>query len=120
VLFATDSLDGIADGSITVAFRRWRTARARPGSVHRTPAGRIGIDTVDVAPDGPWTGDVLVTIDEHPGTRAADLAADLGRQLLPFKRDARKLKELGLTESLEVGSRLSPRGRAFLASTADR
>ena len=26
----------------------------------------------------------------------------------------RKLKALGLTESLEVGYRLSPRGRAFL------
>jgi len=26
----------------------------------------------------------------------------------------RKLKELGLTESLEVGYRLSPRGRALL------
>jgi hypothetical protein len=29
--------------------------------------------------------------------------------------DVRKLKELGLTESLEVGYRLSPRGRALLA-----
>jgi hypothetical protein len=26
----------------------------------------------------------------------------------------RKLKALGLTESLEIGYRLSPRGRAFL------
>ena len=33
----------------------------------------------------------------------------------PFKRDVRKLKALGLTESLEVGYRLSPRGRAWLA-----
>jgi hypothetical protein len=31
-----------------------------------------------------------------------------------FKADVRKLKELGLTESLEVGYRLSPRGRAVL------
>jgi hypothetical protein len=31
-----------------------------------------------------------------------------------FKRDVRKLKELGLTESLEVGYRLSPRGAALL------
>jgi hypothetical protein len=30
------------------------------------------------------------------------------------KSDVRKLKELGLTESLEVGYRLSPRGRALL------
>ena len=38
----------------------------------------------------------------------------LGRERLSFKRDVRKLKELGLTESLEVGYRLSPRGRAVL------
>jgi hypothetical protein len=45
--------------------------------------------------------------------RAPDLAARMGRETLPFKRDVRKLKELGLTESLEVGYRLSPRGRAY-------
>jgi hypothetical protein len=33
----------------------------------------------------------------------------------PFKRRVRQLKELGLTESLEVGYRLSPRGRTVLA-----
>ena len=44
----------------------------------------------------------------------ADLAASLGMEKLPFKRDVRKLKELGLTESLPVGYRLSPRGRAYL------
>ena len=37
-----------------------------------------------------------------------------GRERHPFKTDVRKLKELGLTESLEVGYRLSPRGRALL------
>jgi len=30
-----------------------------------------------------------------------------------FKRRVRSLKELGLTESLEIGYRLSPRGRRF-------
>jgi predicted transcriptional regulator len=33
----------------------------------------------------------------------------------PFKINVRKLKEMGLTESLEVGYRLSPLGKAFLA-----
>lgn len=32
----------------------------------------------------------------------------------PFKRDVRKHKELGLTGSLPVGYRLSPRGAAWL------
>jgi len=31
-----------------------------------------------------------------------------------FKRDVRRLKELGLTVSLSVGYELSPRGQAFL------
>ena len=31
----------------------------------------------------------------------------------------RKLKALGLTESLEVGYRLSPRGRAYLAAVSE-
>ncbi|HEY7447932.1 MAG TPA: hypothetical protein VH702_07265 [Vicinamibacterales bacterium] len=34
--------------------------------------------------------------------------------MLDFKRDVRKLKALGLTESLEIGYRISARGRAVL------
>lgn len=64
--------------------------------------------------DGPWTRQVLELIDEHPERRAGDLAAMLGRERLPFKVDVRKLKQLGLTESLPIGYRLSPRGRAVL------
>lgn len=63
---------------------------------------------------GPWTCRVLELIAAHPGVRAADLAARLGRERMPFKLDVRKLKELGLTESLPIGYRLSPRGRAIL------
>jgi hypothetical protein len=65
---------------------------------------------------GPWTRQTLDLIGEHPELRAEDLAAMVGREKLPFKRDVRKLKELGLTESLSVGYRLSPRGRALLKS----
>lgn len=63
---------------------------------------------------GPWTAATLASIQRHPGTRAADLAAAAGRETQPFKLDVRKLKELGLTESLDVGYRLSPRGTAYL------
>ncbi len=49
-------------------------------------------------------------IEANPARRAPDLAAELGRDTASFKRDVRKLKELGLTESLEIGYRLSPRG----------
>jgi len=65
---------------------------------------------------GPWTGRVLELIARRPATRAPDLAAELGRETAPFKADVRKLKELGLTESLERGYRLSPRGRAYVGS----
>ena len=65
---------------------------------------------------GSWTADVLRTIAERPGVRAADLAASFGRETQPFKLDVRKLKNLGLTLSLEVGYRLSPRGEAYLAA----
>ena len=64
---------------------------------------------------GPWTRQTLELIRDHPELRAEDLAAVVGREKLPFKRDVRKLKELGLTESLLVGYRLSPRGEALLA-----
>jgi hypothetical protein len=57
---------------------------------------------------------VLEAIRERPGVRAPDLAASFGRETRPFKADVRKLKELGLTESLPVGYRLSPRGEAVL------
>ena len=63
---------------------------------------------------GAWTYEVLQAIADHPGLRAPDLAASFGRETLPFKRDVRKLKELGLTISLEVGYQLSTRGEAVL------
>jgi hypothetical protein len=65
---------------------------------------------------GPWTRQVLDVIAARPATRAADLAADFGRETQPFKIDVRKLKNLGLTISLERGYRLSPRGAAYLAA----
>lgn len=63
---------------------------------------------------GPWTQRVLKTIAKRPAVLAADLAISLGYEKAWFKPNVRKLKALGLTESLEIGYRLSPRGRAFL------
>jgi hypothetical protein len=68
---------------------------------------------------GPWTVQVLRLIADRPATRAADLAAEMGRDRAAFKADVRKLKELGLTESLEVGYRLSPRGRVYVGGQGD-
>lgn len=69
---------------------------------------------MDSARGEPWTHRVLELIRDRPETLAADLAASLGMTKAPFKRDVRKLKELGLTESLPVGYRLSSRGRTYL------
>jgi hypothetical protein len=188
MLFEQRLWAGLADGTVTVGFRRWKRPRATVGGSHRTPAGVLAVDAVaEVDPaaiseddaraagfgslaellrqldrhgdgpvwrvdfhhagadprealrqrhdlsgeevaglrarldrldraarDGPWTVATLRLIGERPGVRAADLAAAAGRERHPFKTDVRKLKELGLTESLEVGYRLSPRGRALL------
>lgn len=77
---------------------------------------RTKLDRLDQrAADGPWTRATLQIIADRPETRAGDLAEALGRARLPFKTDVRKLKALGLTESLEVGYCLSPRGREVFA-----
>ncbi len=76
---------------------------------------RSRLDRLDKAsPIGPWTRVTLEIIDRSPAVRAPDLAAELGRDTPDFKKDVRKLKELGLTESLDIGYRLSPRGEAVL------
>ena len=79
--------------------------------------GRIRgrLDRLDAASrHGPWTRASLEIIDRNPGVRAPDLAAQLGRETQEWKTDVRKLKELGLTESLAIGYRVSPRGEAVL------
>jgi hypothetical protein len=75
----------------------------------RTRLARLDRDT-------PWTTATLRAIADHPGTVSTALAELLGRERFELKADIRKLKELGLTESLRVGYRLSPRGQALLDS----
>ena len=62
---------------------------------------------------GAWTRETLALILAKPGVRAEDLASDMGWEKKPFKMSVRKIKELGLTEGVEVGYRLSHRGRTF-------
>lgn len=76
------------------------------------------LDRLDrAAASGPWTASILAAIRDEPGRRAGDLAAAAGREMLPYKADVRKLKALGLTLSLPVGYRLSPRGETYLRAT---
>lgn len=67
---------------------------------------------------GAWTQATLDLIAAHPGRLAAELAGMLGVEKAWFKPQVRKLKELGLTESLDIGYRLSPRGQAWRARSA--
>lgn len=63
---------------------------------------------------GPWTRAALRAIARRPAVLAAKLAQELGQPTVEFKRNIRKLKELGLTESLDIGYRVSPRGSRLL------
>ncbi|HRI81144.1 MAG TPA: hypothetical protein PLF88_01800 [Opitutaceae bacterium] len=90
-----------------------RIALRENASVDATLFARLGrLDTA--AKNGPWTRRVLQLIAAHPGKRAVELATRLGVDKEWFKLNVRKLKNLGLTESLETGYRISPRGQALL------
>ena len=71
------------------------------------------------SPVGPWTAATLDLILQHPARRAPDLAEIIGMDTARFKPNVRKLKALGLTESLATGYRISPRGEALLARRQD-
>lgn len=177
MLFRPRDLEGIAAGTITVAFRRWDKPRVKVGSTQKTPVGVVEFTSCEVVdavsaedavaagfaspeevearmrktgrihrvglrlagpdprvalrespPDDavfaalekwPWAYDYLQAIADRPAVRAPDLAESFERETAAFKRDIRKLKALGLTESLEVGYRLSPRGQLTLSSRSN-
>jgi hypothetical protein len=76
---------------------------------------RARLDRLDRASSsGPWTARTLQLIAAKPGVVSSILARQLKMERPAFKINVRKLKELGLTESLEVGYRLSALGEAFL------
>jgi hypothetical protein len=187
MLLDRDTLDRIARGEVSLAFRRWRRPTVRSGGTLLTSAGQLDIGSVAVveiealtseeaslagypskgallaelnrrtdghvyrielgalrpdprvalrkaplderqtadlrqrlnrmdaaSPDGPWTLKTLRVIRDHPAVRAADLCRLVGQERDRFKPNVRKLKNLGLTISLEVGYRLSPRGETYL------
>lgn len=76
---------------------------------------RAQLDRYDAASrQGPWTEQMLQLIARHPELSAGELAKLGGYEKEWLKVNVRKLKELGLTESLLPGYRLSPRGKAYL------
>ncbi len=79
-------------------------------------ADRLALELgkMDLRHKKPWTTLFLKTIDQHPGKPAELLAKKVKWEKLKFKSYVRKLKEKGLTISLETGYKLSPRGKAYL------
>lgn len=69
---------------------------------------------------GPWTGAVLALIADRPGVVSTVLAEAMGWERQDFKLRVRRLKQLGLTLSLDVGYRLSPCGESYLNHTQTR
>jgi hypothetical protein len=74
------------------------------------------LDRMDRAADQAWTRNTLRQIQRLPGVVSTELAAEVGQERRTYKLRVRRLKSLGLTESLERGYRLSPRGQAYLAA----
>lgn len=46
--FTKDAWDGLADGSITVTFRRWKRCQVIVGNHYRSTAGMLEVDACDV------------------------------------------------------------------------
>jgi len=132
-VIAIDAVDVVEDVTDEEVRRAGLASRAealvdgRPGRLHRIALHLAGPDPRIALRDGaptagdleridrlPWALDYLRAIGERPGVRAADLAESFGVEKRLFKPRVRRLKELGLTESLERGYRLSPRGKAVL------
>jgi hypothetical protein len=97
-----------------------RIARRNDSNLDRTKIERLytRLKRLDSASNaGAWTERTLELIAAHPGIVSTRLAQRMKMERQAFKLNVRKLKELGLTESLEVGYRLSPLGEAFLRAS---
>lgn len=51
MLFRAEAWDGLRDGSITLAVRRWKRPTVKAGSTLITPGGQLGIDAVEAVDD---------------------------------------------------------------------
>lgn len=70
---------------------------------------KVKLDRLDKT-RGPWVLNVLSLIKRYPERRAGDLAEIMKIDKFDFKINVRKLKNLGLTVSHEIGYSVSPLG----------
>jgi hypothetical protein len=59
------------------------------------------LDRMDRAAENPWTRNTLRQIQRMPGVVSTELAAEVGQERQAYKIRVRRLKALGLTESLD-------------------
>lgn len=71
---------------------------------------RKKLERLDLSAGSPWTMKYLKLIRKHPRRRAGDLADMMKMDKPEFKLNVRKLRNLGLTISHEVGYTVSPLG----------
>ena len=77
--FTKEFWPGIADGSITVAFRRWRRPTVVAGRPYRTGGGRVEVVSVEIVdPDGITAADAR---------RCGHPSAETARAMLPDDPD---------------------------------
>jgi hypothetical protein len=112
-------LEKIQEGKLYKISARYHAADERIGLREKTPLDDVEFTEVmtklrRLDKSGEWTLGVLRLIRDNPEVRAADLAAMTGREKEWLKINIRKLKNLGLTISLETGYRISPLGTFVL------
>ncbi len=138
MLLKIANVRGIVSGGIDRVFRVWKRPAARAGGRQRTPLGELRITSVEAcaradldAADATRAGfstpeELLESLRGRRGTLYRIRLGFAGEDPPPllissawsalFKRWVRSLKELGLTERLAIGYRLSPRGLAVIAA----
>ena len=113
-----DILNSKRDGQVYKIELRYYSEDPRIALRQNTDVGDKDLETIKskldrldrYSKEGSWTVAVLKMIRDKPRVRAADLAKINNREKDDFKINIRKLKNLGLTISHEVGYTLSPLG----------
>jgi hypothetical protein len=119
VLFEQRLRDGLHDGSITVAFRRWKRRQVVAGGRYRTGAGlveAVAVDEIDPAAIG--DADAVAAGYATPDDARCDLRGDPG--LPVFRIEFRPLDEPDPRASLAAATRLDGPDLAALDARLDR
>jgi hypothetical protein len=111
--------EGIRDGSIRVAFRRWKRRQVVPGGHYRTGIGMAEVDSVDVVnPAHISDEDVRLAGYKSAGELMRDLRGDPAEQV--FRIALHSLDEPDPRSVLASSAELSAEDIAAISSRLDR